>query len=427
MKNNKIKVCYLLFYIFCTSIYTQKSFAASSKLELDTPFINYISWVSHLLKSTSDHIHQYHEENHHMWLEYSNQPLLEKEWSIIKEPLTHKKRVAVLVHGHCFEYLVSAIHRYFKQETNSWKKAAIDLLYEKLKILPDDLKDLEKDIIQPENKHTYGLREVRHLARFLSEYSLPSGEKRYDTVLGYNYIPAVRLSTLGTQFANECQSMLKNVVQVDIFAHSMGGLVSRYALEKEHLLSEYPKYSNLITFGTPHLGVPWRIIDLISTDPSISTFDMLTGPDYKSKQSEFLKELNDEDDTYSHLANYYTFSGYKFSDLTSRYHPDNPPEAKSPTNIGVFLQYIYQKFSEPDAHTDGLISVQSAIGKDALIVKSSRYKEHIQNHTAILYLNHRTIVGSSHLHHPVSLYSENCPQCVISRKLESWMSHWDAL
>ncbi|NBX82339.1 alpha/beta hydrolase [bacterium] len=49
--------------------------------------------------------------------------------------------------------------------------------------------------------------------------------------------------------------------QIDIVAHSMGGLVARYFIQK---LGGEPWVKNLITLGTPHLGTQWSKYSLLS-------------------------------------------------------------------------------------------------------------------------------------------------------------------
>lgn len=49
--------------------------------------------------------------------------------------------------------------------------------------------------------------------------------------------------------------------QIDVVAHSMGGIVTRYYLQK---LGGDGSVKNLITLGTPHLGTHWSKYSLIS-------------------------------------------------------------------------------------------------------------------------------------------------------------------
>ena len=166
------------------------------------------------------------------------------------------------------------------------------------------------------------------LAGFLSEF--------YDHVLGFEYTsgkPTIEeiASVLDSQLKNN--DLAKNN-RIDFFAHSLGGLVSRYTLEK---LGWGDQITHLITLATPHIGVPLTgkleffresILPLIENNPEriplmIQMFPQLAGLaevarncplssaffDEMIAGSEFFKKLNDESSLYSEKAKYQSIQG----------------------------------------------------------------------------------------------------------------------
>jgi pimeloyl-ACP methyl ester carboxylesterase len=87
------------------------------------------------------------------------------------------------------------------------------------------------------------------------------------------------IPVLAEQTALEIDSLLKKlqVQQVDIIAHSLGGLVARHYLQK---MGGDGKVRNLFTLGTPHQGTRW------------SRFAVLPHLKQLAPQSELLEELN---------------------------------------------------------------------------------------------------------------------------------------
>ena len=67
---------------------------------------------------------------------------------------------------------------------------------------------------------------------------------------------------LAEQVARETRLLIKkyNVPQVDIIAHSMGGVIARYFVQ---LLGGDGLIRNLITLGTPHRGTEWSKYSII--------------------------------------------------------------------------------------------------------------------------------------------------------------------
>ncbi|MFC1588470.1 fibronectin type III domain-containing protein, partial [Planctomycetota bacterium] len=73
----------------------------------------------------------------------------------------------------------------------------------------------------------------------------------YDNVYGFNYPSIMPIATNAQTFKTMLTSLSNyNQCRFDIVAHSMGGLVARYALEKLSL----SRIDRLVTLETPHLG-----------------------------------------------------------------------------------------------------------------------------------------------------------------------------
>jgi triacylglycerol esterase/lipase EstA (alpha/beta hydrolase family) len=78
-----------------------------------------------------------------------------------------------------------------------------------------------------------------------------------DNTFSYDYLD--HIANNGTRLAQYIRSQYGDADVVDIYAHSMGGLVSRFAIEQAGLGS---RIRQVVTLGTPHTGVPLRIIQL---------------------------------------------------------------------------------------------------------------------------------------------------------------------
>ncbi len=397
----------------------------------------YEGWISDYINSTSIELNEKYSDSHSVWRIY--QPVEDEEgiWNTIDTLDEDMHRVAVIVHGHCTEYLLGSINALPMSTKARFKRWCLKQLLTRVSnILPKELfEDYDHMTLDTFNTN-YGLRDTTHLARILHDkiFMPDTGKKRYDAIIGYNYLPSVSLDTLGNTLAYECNRFLKNCTQVDLFGYSMGGVVARYALEQGHLLSKYPKYGNLITFGSPHMGIPWRVLDAFPSEKSIAMFDLFTSSDYISKQSHFLEELNGTPSPYKEIANYYTIAGNKFSDLCYIHPKLEGIPHREPTNVGIMIEYLTQKYIfkkevteiiEP--LTDGLVPIKSAMGIDVLREKSDRFRDNLENHTCLFNLNHRTVVGS--MHDLLQFHEENdgCPQCLISDKLQQWISSWYAI
>jgi triacylglycerol lipase len=105
--------------------------------------------------------------------------------------------------------------------------------------------------------YSNGFRDFKEVNLFTSLYSIPR---------------------LAEQVAREARLLVKKykVSQIDIIAHSMGGLVSRYFVQ---LLGGDGLVRNLITLGTPHQGTEWSKFSVIphirELKPQSRTLDLI--------------------------------------------------------------------------------------------------------------------------------------------------------
>jgi hypothetical protein len=314
------------------------------------------------------------------------------------------KRVALIVHGHNTTSLINAIANL---------------------VLGDKL----GKTLGFEDKFDYGLNELVHLGRFLSGVSMPDDptKKRFDYVLGFAYNTAYPLKTLADHFSNEASTFLEPCGSVVLFAHSMGGLVTRWALERRGLGA---KYKYLITLASPHQGViapiTRKVLKTVLPASSLSTLDMMTASPEKKKAkfSKFLKELNESDSPFVRTAHYFTLVGNHSKDLTRDPPPYNKPDVEdSMFNIGYLIQKAISAYAWwkdwGEIETDGLVPTYSA-QSDYLKDKSLSYAQD-PTRTKVLPLNHRTITGSAHGYKDGKIPRKS-PQYRVGQVLTEWLN-----
>lgn len=131
-----------------------------------------------------------------------------------------------------------------------------------------------------------------------------STEKFYDEIWGVEYNWAAPIAQNGRLLGQILASVpgIDQVNILDIHAHSMGGLVARYAIEEGGSIPVF----RLFTYGTPHLGAPELVIfNLIlkvanTVIPTPGAKDLFEG-------SQFIRDLNTMGKS---DANYILFGGY---------------------------------------------------------------------------------------------------------------------
>ena len=223
---------------------------------------------------------------------------------------------------------------------------------------------------------------VKDFGNFLS--SLPPGI--YDQIWCYEYNWKAHIADNGKLFAEQMSSKMTNAIQTDIYAHSMGGLVSRWALEKEGLGN---RISRLITLGTPHEGVPAQalqfILWVIGKATGINIADFIPGTDdLSAKQFEdagspsFILRLNNTPSPYETSAQYFTLAG---------------TDSSAYVVLGINLVNWYYRLFGANIPNDGIVPVYSALNSPALNNKSNSWARDQANHTATVSLTHNQVKG----------------------------------
>lgn len=81
---------------------------------------------------------------------------------------------------------------------------------------------------------------------------------RYDIIIGFGYTSNRPIEEIGQQMAEKLGPLLQSASMVDLYAHSMGNLVSRYAMETlslgDNRLGQYLQH--YVSLAGPHNGVP---------------------------------------------------------------------------------------------------------------------------------------------------------------------------
>ncbi len=357
------------------------------------------SFVEKLQKDSSHHVHT-------NWCVYQDIPWHEGYWTLYNNERLTGKRVALIVHGHNLDSILYAFVNYGMLKVFHHFNVPHISLY------------------KPAPHYWYGLDTLVNLGRFLSsEVRMPGhpDQRRYEQVVGYAYSSVGTLKEISKRFASEASSFLKDAKSVDIFAHSMGGLVTRWALEKEGLGA---KYKNLVTLASPHQGVPVNLKAVFGhfvPDDFISTLDMTTtttSPDDPSR-SAFMKELNDPVNPYFDTANYFTLVGNRFADLTNSKPPAFKPAPNSSSNAGSIIQKMYDMMFNNTVLSDGLVPTYSA-ASIVLKTKSKAWADD-PSHKHTLPLNHLTITGSANTLNGVCPNSDATYQCMMTSVLRKWI------
>lgn len=216
------------------------------------------------------------------------------------------------------------------------------------------------------------------------------GHIKYDETWCYEYNFGAHISDNGRLLAQKLNAEIAaGAKSVDIIAHSMGGLVSRWALEKEGLGMVV---NRLITLDTPHEGTPVLLlqfltyalskalrIDIASIIPGIN--DLGAAISLGSlQQHTVLTDLNDGDSRYKDTADYYTSAGKKYENLAF---------LGANISVGSIVNLLFGNFGA-NAGTivfDGIVPQYSALS-NVLSRKSTSWSKDPGTHTLTLDLNH---------------------------------------
>lgn len=101
--------------------------------------------------------------------------------------------------------------------------------------------------------------ETDGIIRYAHDAKLP-----HDLVLAFDYESiGTRIETTAEELAAKLKALSLECERIDVLAHSMGGLVTRYMLEH---VDNPPTVTKVVLAGTPHQGSPWpRVQDWAST------------------------------------------------------------------------------------------------------------------------------------------------------------------
>ncbi len=215
----------------------------------------------------------------------------------------------------------------------------------------------------------------------------------YDTIWAFSYKSNAHLDLVGAELAKMAAPHFQQATGVDLFAHSMGNLVSRYAMETEalgdnRLRSEWiPHY---ISLAGVHEGVPVRslqgqlwfeLLFPFATRNLLTFFIPMINDFESSDPNAFLGNLNQELAPDHASAKYYTCGGTK------------------PGLLGPIMNFIYQNslFKGNKVDNDGLVAQYSAQALSGVLdTKSDFYKENRAKETsvtAMFDLEHNELVG----------------------------------
>lgn len=130
----------------------------------------------------------------------------------------------------------------------------------------------------------------------------------YDAIYAVDYQLGYKIDHLGEKLASIIDSRIPAGVKIDIFAHSMGGLVTRSAIENH----QSDQHTNImITMGSPHNGVLAAWLLSLITDKYIP--GLVPELDDLAPGSDFLNSLNNG---VAVNCVYYTAAGNNGENLT---------------------------------------------------------------------------------------------------------------
>ena len=204
---------------------------------------------------------------------------------------------------------------------------------------------------------------MRQMADYLLSLRMADGRSLYTDVWGVDYEWQSNIGDNAEIVAEFINSRLQNSAsRVDIFGHSMGGLVARWAIEKADLKNGIvgcgARVNRLFTFGTPHEGVPLRALATstiygITSVGGIIYFDLkYPGVNDLASHGSFLNRLDDDSTSpYFNQVAYSTFAGNHWKGYLQF--------TKGPviSAIGDIVETIYDGANKD---MDGIVPVSSA-------------------------------------------------------------------
>lgn len=217
-----------------------------------------------------------------------------------------------------------------------------------------------------------------HLADYLGNlgYLSDSDNQRFfNDVLGIDYNTLASPDQTGTILASYLKRLIDAGARVYLFAHSQGGLVSRWAIEKAGASDT----AMLVMFGTPNDGIPYYAMK--TSDYAVhkrlgtptGTPAILAMTNTPTDVSLFLHSLNDS--PASDNTAYYTICG----DVNYGQIDNNTDPAEDATHAALW-----------DGPDDGVVYVSSARGLNADLANHCR-GGYDDTHNLILHVVHSNV------------------------------------
>lgn len=219
---------------------------------------------------------------------------------------------------------------------------------------------------------TSSLEKSREAGEFLATFR-KGGVLYYDHVIGFDYSSNARISELGAKMAAMTYPYVSSAAQLDIFAHSMGNLVARYAMttqNAEKVPNRLSMVKHYVALGGPHEGVPlvtlsgFKFFDMVAYILGVETincvYDLLTYVDQLEPYTTFLRDLNDFSKNAGVGPEYKTLRVYSMSGQTySNYYMSGIVPA------GKIFNYMYKNSVENSGKPlvykiDGIVADYSA-------------------------------------------------------------------
>lgn len=194
------------------------------------------------------------------------------------------------------------------------------------------------------------------LASAIAAYAPPgSVGAYYDAVIGFNYTSTAPIAQIGSALVAQVGSIITGTRANDLFAHSMGNLVSRSAMEVGSSGRTLGPIGNYVSLGGPHAGVPfgasWLINEFLKLfNPSFRPCltDLLTDGFNGPAKTPFLPSIN---------TNRPNPQGTRYYSMAGTDHRNyNPPMG----TITYWWYYIVVGYRPQFAVEDGLVAVWSA-------------------------------------------------------------------
>jgi pimeloyl-ACP methyl ester carboxylesterase len=286
-------------------------------------------------------------------------------------------------------------------------------------------------------------RMMQPLAHFLREFTFQNETRNaymhYGNILAFNYSSTMyNIEQLAEQFANSIQPLLGNM-QIELFAHSLGGIICRYAL-KDLGLIEY--ITRLVMLGSPNHGIPTGVVRTLTRLLRLAKYVALSyspvlqelecgrlDQPHQEDASEFLQDLNRRRsranrDSFASRADYYSIAGNAYHDLLTLPYSFG-------SSLGTLLHQIYAWMSRTTREHDGLVAVHS-VHSPVLRDESYAWKLSLRSaipHAATFSVNHGSMLGvNAKMVVPGQCFLDQAefidlPDC-IEHQLQVWLQTW---